>query len=559
MPRAKIGYPSYLRKTPHPPIIVAVTTPPTLDRVLDAVIRIDTGFGITFISESGLTWLSAPSSPASLLDIIAEEDASVFHTAIAHQPDTFACDLRLLKGGHPFWTCVRGYRLPDGKQYVLCVIDISPWKIDDAALRHAADHDELTGLPNRAFWKRTVEQAVREQRSPFSIALLDLDGFKKVNDTFGHAMGDAVLVETTRRLNKILGPDDFLARLGGDEFVIMLGGSNAANASTRLSAVLLAIARPYDTAPHNAYLGVSIGVAEFPVHGEDYSTILKNADTAMYHAKNGGKNRISVFTDTSENVDFSIKAAIHNGIQDGEFYLEYQPQYDTARRVIGAEALMRWNSGHFGRVPPDKFIPIAEESGLMPFLGRWALRCACHQLRQFQRQMPGFVMSVNVSPVQFGSDDFDQQVIDAVGEAGIDPTTLILEITESTLMHSQERTERALGRLREHGIRFSIDDFGTGFSSLAYLTRLPVSSIKIDKAFVRAIEENNGKTASDRRLVIAMINLAHSIDLKVVAEGVETEGQYGFLVDAGCNLYQGYLLSRPISSQTVAALMKQAA
>jgi EAL domain-containing protein (putative c-di-GMP-specific phosphodiesterase class I) len=218
------------------------------------------------------------------------------------------------------------------------------------------------------------------------------------------------------------------------------------------------------------------------------------------------------------------------------------------RRMVGAEALMRWNNRDLGRVRPDQFIPIVEEAGLMPFLGKWALRYSCHQLRKFQALDPDFVLSVNVSPIQFGSDHFDDQVLEVIAETGIDPSRLILEITESTLMSSQEKTERALARLREQGIRFSIDDFGTGFSSLSYLTRLPVSSIKIDKAFVTAMGEEPGGDSSDRKLICAMINLAHSIDLKVVAEGVETQTQYAFLQAAGCNLVQGYLLGKPMSA-----------
>jgi EAL domain-containing protein (putative c-di-GMP-specific phosphodiesterase class I) len=277
----------------------------------------------------------------------------------------------------------------------------------------------------------------------------------------------------------------------------------------------------------------------------------------MYHSKNSGKNRVSIFAVDDVSVDFSLKAAIHNGIQEGEFYLEFQPQYDMRRKLIGAEALMRWSSRDFGRVAPDKFIPIVEESGLMPFLGTWALRYACHQLKKFHQKMPNFVMSVNVSPVQFGGDEFDTHVLDAITEAGVDPTTVILEITESTLMHSQEKTEKALALLRERGIRFSIDDFGTGFSSLAYLTRLPVSSIKIDKAFVRAIEKQGSPTSIDKKLVTAMINLAHSIDLKVVAEGVENEAQFEFLKQSGCNLIQGYLLGKPMSADAINGLLDQ--
>ncbi|NVO06384.1 MAG: EAL domain-containing protein, partial [Rhodoferax sp.] len=462
---------------------------PTLDRVLDAVLRVDANFDIRFISEPGQRWftqLPGGELPKNFLSILHTEDLARFQQCVASSPETFSSDLRIIKAGKDCWINLRSYQLPVANQFVFCIVDISMWKTEDSALRHAAEHDELTGLPNRAFLKKTVDQRISAAKGVFSVALLDLDGFKKVNDTYGHAMGDAVLIETTKRLTKLLGPGDVMARLGGDEFVLLFEGKNAVAAQQALKNVLLAVARPYDTAPHNAYLGVSIGVAEYPLHGEDYSMLLKNADTAMYYSKNAGKNRVTVFALTEANVDFSIKAAIHDGIQEGEFYMEYQPQYDMERRLVGAEALMRWTNRNLGRVGPDQFIPIAEEAGLMPFLGKWALRYACHQLKKFHALAPDFVMSVNVSPVQFGSDNFDEQVLEVIQETGIDPTRLVLEITESTLMSSQEKTERALARLREKGIRFSIDDFGTGFSSLSYLTRLPVSSIKIDKAFVTA-------------------------------------------------------------------------
>jgi diguanylate cyclase (GGDEF)-like protein len=533
---------------------------PTLDRVLDAVIRIDNRFDIKFVSEQGRQWLTAASPvtlPTNFLELVHADDVSRFCQICDAKPDGFSCDLRILRNGDDCWVHMRGYRLSGVGQLVLCLLDISPWKGNDLASRHAAEHDDLTGLHNRVFFKKAVEDQLRLGEGRFTIALLDLDGFKKVNDTFGHAMGDAVLIETTKRLNKIIGPHDVLARLGGDEFVLLIGGADLAAAQVTTRAVLLAVARPYDTAPHNAYLGVSIGLAEFPKHGSDYSVLLKNADTAMYHSKNAGKNRVSVFAPEQTVADFSIQTAIHNGIQEGEFYLDFQPQYDLSRRVIGAEALMRWNSRDFGLVPPDKFIPIVEESGLMPFLGTWALRFACHQLRQIQKLMPDFVMSVNVSPVQFGAEDFDQQVLEAIASSGVDPSSMVLEITESTLMHSQEKTERALATLRERGIRFSIDDFGTGFSSLAYLTRLPVSSIKIDKVFVRAIEDERKASPTDKKLVTAMINLAHSIDLSVVAEGVENESQFEFLKQSGCDLFQGYLLGRPISAAAFTQMLEQ--
>ena len=531
---------------------------PTLDRVLDAVLRVEANYDIRFISEPGQRWFTKPLGaelPHNFLATLHPDDVAVFQQAQAAAHDGFSCDLRLLRGGTECWVNLRSYALPAAQQFVFCIVDISMWKTEDSALRHAALHDELTGLPNRAYLKKTVEKYIAEGKAPFSVALLDLDGFKKVNDTYGHAMGDAVLIETTKRLTKLLGPGDLMARLGGDEFVLLFDGKNAQGAQQALKSVLLAVARPYETAPHNAYLGVSIGVAEYPLHGEDYALLLKNADTAMYYSKNAGKNRVTVFALTEANVDFSIKAAIHNGIQEGEFFMEYQPQFNMQRQLIGAEALMRWTNRDLGRVGPDQFIPIVEDAGLMPFLGKWALRYSCHQLKKFQALAPDFVLSVNVSPVQFGSDHFDVQVLDVIAETGVDPSRLILEITESTLMGSQEKTERALARLREQGIRFSIDDFGTGFSSLSYLTRLPVSSIKIDKAFVAAMGEETPDHTPDKKLVMAMVNLAHSIDLQVVAEGVETESQFAFLQAAGCNLIQGYLLGRPMSAADLTRLL----
>ena len=531
---------------------------PNLDRVMDAVLRIDFNYDIKYISDRGRAWLQESDSghlPTNFIDALHPDDIETFKASIHSSSESGICDARLIWNTQEHWINIRSYGLATPGQYVLCILDISAWKNEGAVLRHAAEHDDLTGLPNRALLQKLTEKTIASGLAIFTIVLLDLDGFKKVNDTFGHVIGDAVLQETTKRLQKIIEPDDLLARLGGDVFVMLFKGVSATEAQVSLKNVLLAIARPFDAAPHNAYLGVSIGVAEYPVHGSDYSTLLKNADTAMHFSKNGGRNRVTVFAPSNGNADFSIKAAIHNGIHEGEFYMEYQPQFDMDRNVVGAEALMRWSNRTLGRVRPDQFIPIVEDSGLMTFLGRWALRYACHQLKKFHLLDPHFVMSINVSPVQFGSDNFDTQVIEVLQETRIDPTKLILEITESTLMGSQEKIERALANLRERGIRFSIDDFGTGFSSLSYLTRLPVSSLKIDKAFVFAMEQDGAGSGSNRKLVTAMINLAHSIDLKVVAEGVESESQFAFLKTSGCDLIQGYLLGQPMPAQGITALI----
>jgi diguanylate cyclase (GGDEF)-like protein len=529
-------------------------TPLSLDRAVDAVLRITDRFDIQFVSEAGKRWLAQffkPSLPRNFLDFIHADEVPLVRQAMLGAPDSFNCDVRIGREGNPCWVNFRCQRLSTNGQYVMTMMDISSWKTEATSLRHAAEHDDLTGLPNRGALKRAVANCIESSDDGFIVALMDLDGFKRVNDTLGHQAGDAVLVETTRRLLKVLGPQDILARLGGDEFVILFPGKSLQSAIQVLKAVLIAVARPFQTAPHNAYLGVSIGIAEYPQHGDDYSTLLKNADTAMYQSKNAGKNRISVFAHGETSPGFSITSAMHKGIQEGEFYLEYQPQFDMNRQLVGAEALMRWENRKLGTVGPNVFIPIAESAGLMPFLGSWALRSACHQLKQFQSLCPDFVMSVNVSALQFDCDHFDQQVINAIQEAGIDPRSLILEITESTLLLAKDKTEQALHTLRERGVRFSIDDFGTGFSSLSYLTRLPVSSIKIDKAFVWAIAELHDGPTPDKQLISAMINLGQSIDLRVVAEGVENDTQFDFLKAAGCDLIQGFLLGHPMSAQAI--------
>ena len=530
-------------------------TPLSLDRAVDAVLRITDRFDIQFISEAGKQWLAqffkSPSLPRNFLDCIHADEVPLVRQAMVGTPDSFSRDVRIGREGNPCWVNFRCQRLSSNGHYVMTMMDISSWKTEATTLRHAADHDDLTGLPNRGALKRAVASCIESSHDGFIVALMDLDGFKRVNDTLGHQAGDAVLVETTRRLLKVLGPQDILARLGGDEFVILFPGKSLQAAIQVLKAVLIAVTRPFQTAPHNAYLGVSIGIAEYPQHGDDYSTLLKNADTAMYQSKNAGKNRVSVFAHGETSPDFSITSAMHKGIQEGEFYLEYQPQFDMDKQLVGAEALMRWENRKLGTVGPNVFIPIAESAGLMPFLGNWALRSACHQLKQFQSLCPGFVMSVNVSALQFDGDHFDQQVISAIQEAGIDPRSLILEITESTLLLTKDKTEQALHTLRERGVRFSIDDFGTGFSSLSYLTRLPVSSIKIDKAFVWAIAERQEGPTPDKQLISAMINLGQSIDLRVVAEGVENDTQFDFLKAAGCDLIQGYLLGHPMSAQSI--------
>ena len=368
----------------------------SLDRLFDAVVRVDLEFNIQHVSTRGHGWFNrvfASAGSRNLYAAIHTEDAQRLRALVRSRPDALNCDVRVLRKAETRWVNIRSHSLSATGEYTLCVLDISAWKAANTATLPADEHDNLTGLPNRTFLQKTTDRRIEENRGRFSMVMLDLDGFKKVNDTYGHVIGDAVLVETTRRLRKLLGPDDVLARLGGDAFVLLYQGKDALAAQLALKSVLLAIARPYDVAPHNAYLGVSIGLAEYPTHGKDYSSLLKNADTAMYFSKSAGKNRITVFTPTEGNADFSIQAAIHHGIQEGEFLMEFQPQFDMERRLIGAEALMRWNNRTLGAIGPNQFIPIAEASGLMPFLGKWALRYspAGARLRHVRERVSGAI------------------------------------------------------------------------------------------------------------------------------------------------------------------------
>lgn len=535
---------------------------PVIERVFDAIIRIDLNLNIKFVSDTGLRWLGGtiPTITASFIDLIVEDDHKIIQNIIKDKPEHFSCYVRILKNDDSNVLCtLRATYMPVVNQYLICILDIADYEPSNIELIYAAEHDFLTQIPNRSKLTTVINEHIQSGKISFCVALIDLDGFKRVNDTLGHLIGDEVLVETSKRLIKAIDlKRDVAARLGGDEFVLVLDdATDKARIDAIMYKVLNSIARPFYNAPHDAYLGCSIGLSNYPEHGETYTELLRNADAAMYLSKHNGKNCVSSYTQTLDSVNFSIKSAIHNGIQEGEFYLEYQPQYDINKRLLGAEALMRWKSSILGTVVPEQFISIAEETGLMPYLGEWALRYACYQLKEFQKHAPNFVISVNVSPIQFSNEDFYSTVTDVIEETGINPANLILEITESTLMKSQEKIELILSRLRKEGIRFAIDDFGTGFSSLSYLTRLPVSTLKIDKSFVKAIENQSiDDLSKEKKLIKAMVQLAHSIELRCVAEGLETEEQFDFLKSIGCNYLQGFYLSKPISSSSIIKLLQ---
>ncbi|MDA0191128.1 MAG: EAL domain-containing protein, partial [Proteobacteria bacterium] len=435
--------------------------------------------------------------------------------------------------------------------YVTMFSDITERKSSEERIHYLAHHDVLTGLPNRFTLGARLDQAlVDARRHQWEVAVLfvDLDRFKIINDTLGHHIGDRLLIEVARRFSAVVRESDIVARLGGDEFVIVLPDlAGHADAATVAGKIIASLAVPVRIDDHELHTSPSIGISLFPTDGSDSDTILRNADTAMYHAKSLGRNNFQFYAEemnrsTRERLD--IERRLRQALARDEFELHYQPQFDTrAHRIAGVEALLRWNAGTGIPLGPDRFIPIAEESGLIVTLGEWVLRTACRQMKQWiDAGLPPLRVAVNVSPRQLHRQNFPEQVAAALAESGLPAHLLELEITESAVMEEPEEARAILVRLKEMGITLAIDDFGTGYSSLAYLKRFPIDHLKIDRSFVTDIERD----ANDAAIVVSIIALARSLGLKTIAEGVESDAQLALLREHGCDELQGYLFSRPL-------------
>jgi diguanylate cyclase (GGDEF)-like protein/PAS domain S-box-containing protein len=428
--------------------------------------------------------------------------------------------------------------------------DISERKRAEEQIEYQAYHDALTGLPNRLLFRDRLTVALahaKRLKQPVAVMFLDLDGFKLVNDTLGHSLGDELLKAIASRLRAVLREEDSIARMGGDEFTVLLGDLARPDDAAKIAQKLLdTIAQPIRVEGHELFVTTSIGIALFPNDGETAEALLKNADHAMYRAKDIGRNSYQLCTPAMNSralERLSLENAMRRALERGEFVLHYQPQINLATNEIdGMEALMRWNHPTQGLVQPATFIPIAEETRLIVPMGEWALREACRQAKEWQRsKYPKLRMSVNLSPRQFQHGDLRSVIASALSESGLAPSSLELEITESTAMQNTERTVATLRALREMGVRIAIDDFGTGHSSLNYLRSFPLDTVKIDQAFIHEIESS----PSDRAIVSAIIAMAHGLSLRVIAEGVETEEQLAFLRESGCEEVQGYLFGRP--------------
>jgi len=444
--------------------------------------------------------------------------------------------------------------------YIWILADITERRQAEERMRHIAQHDALTGLPNRLALLMRLGQLLPEARRHgwcIAIMFIDLDRFKIINDTLGHQVGDELLREVACRLSAVVRETDFVARLGGDEFVVILPAINTpADAAVVANKIIATLSTPIQAEGHELHTSPSIGISLFPDDGPDGDTILKNADTAMYHAKAAGRNNYQFFAAemnrvTAERLD--IERKLRHAIARNELTLCFQPQFGAqSMQPTGVEALVRWMHPTDGMISPARFIPVAEETGIIVQIGEWVLLNACREMKHWiDAGLQPVRIAVNVSARQLRRRDFCETVAGALAESGLPPELLELEITESSVMENPKEAIAILERLGRMGVTLAIDDFGTGYSSLAYLKLFPIDHLKIDRSFVADIEHD----LNDRAIAFGTIALAHSLGLNVIAEGVETEDQLELLRSNGCDEVQGYLFSKPLPSAAAFAFL----
>lgn len=433
-------------------------------------------------------------------------------------------------------------------------------KLAERSLRFMASHDELTGLFNRAALQHELVRAIKRSnrhQKQFAVIFVDLDRFKHINDTLGHGVGDEMIKICGERLTALLREADVVARFGGDEFVLLLENLSSANdAAVLAERVLACCAEPFMIAGRELHVTASVGVSVYPDNGGDAEALLKNADTAMYRAKERGRNTYRFYAakmNAQSTEQLMMESALRHALERGELEMHYQPKLNLqTQRIVGVEALMRWHHPILGMIPPVQFIPIAEEIGLIVSLGKWALEKACADSRSWQEfGLPDVLMSVNLSPRQFESRTLITDIRSVLENSGLDPSLLELEITEGAVMANPERATQLLRTIREMGVGLAIDDFGTGYSSLSYLKHFPLSTVKIDRSFINDLSQD----ADARALIDGIITLAHGLRMKVVAEGIETTAQFDYLRSRGCDEAQGYWLCKPVPADEVRNFM----
>jgi diguanylate cyclase (GGDEF)-like protein len=534
--------------------------------------------------------LSGPDATHTL-QLKALTTASQIHFYPCENDDTaLACIKRALATGKPqvYEHVLEGLGIDletrfvaRDKTTVLAIVrDITERKSAEAKIYNLAYYDELTELPNRELFSQSLERTIsvaKRDNEKFAVLFVDLDRFKRINDTLGHSIGDELLKDVAGRLAKCIRATDSvsqlnhgdpgftgaikLARLGGDEFVIKLYGiDEEESVAIVASRIIAALTPPFTCAGHQFVVTPSIGISLYPADGLTGEELLMNADSAMYRAKSVGRNNFKFYSETMRTKSLhrlELENLIRTAIEEEQFELHFQPKIDAkSYRLVGAEALLRWNHPDRGDIPPASFIPIAEETGLIVPIGQWVLREACKQVKAWEASPMGAVpVSVNISSHQFQDSGLVKDVTDAVAAAGINANLLELEITESVLMQEVEKTLVGLSALKKAGISLSIDDFGTGYSSLGYLKRFPIDTIKIDRSFVKDLHTD----ADDSAICAAILAMANQLGLTVVAEGVETKEQLAFLQRHGCDHIQGFLFSQALSAPKFLAMLAKVA
>lgn len=533
----------------------------------------------------------------ALATLLGTDTASLREQAAADLVDltsdsrTWHAYREVLRGRRSRFRCTRRLKHPDGRSLwaevtvapvtpsrgvLLSIADISDRRQLQARLRHLQMHDPVTRLPNRTLFFERLTSALENSSyddggtGRIGLCYLDLDGFKAVNDTLGHRVGDRLLAAVAERLTECADSDGYtrsgghlVARLGGDEFAILVEDSTGTEQLADLArSVLATVQRPFDLAGQRLSVSASIGVVERAAAGTTVNGLMQAADTTLYWAKADGKARWTLF-DPERNAHRmtrqSLSSTLRPAVERGEFALEYQPLVGMADGTVrGVEALVRWNHPQFGTLAPNRFIGIAEEDGSIVQLGRWVLRTACRQARQWQLDHPGerpLFVSVNVAVRQVWDSDLVADVAEILAETGLAPHLLQLELTESAVMGSAGRPLQALQALSDMGVRIAIDDFGTGYSNLAYLSRLPVKVLKLDGSFVRGFQDEEHPNPADEVIVEALVQLAHRLGLTVTAECVETSGQAARLRRIGCDTGQGWLYSRAVTAERIDQLL----
>jgi diguanylate cyclase (GGDEF)-like protein/PAS domain S-box-containing protein len=549
----------------------------TLKSIADAVLCTDVAGKITFLNiaaenMTGWSWLEAVNRPIAevfpIVDATTRQTTSnrmemaVRENRAAQLPPN--CIL-VRRDGLEMW--IEGSASPihdsEGQDVGAVTIfrDVSGARTMAQEKTHTAEHDFLTGLPNRLLLSDRLSQAVAlapRRQDKIAVLFLDLDNFKHINDSLGHPTGDKLLQSVAKRLVECVRGSDTVSRQGGDEFVMLLSDAEHwEDAAVVAARMLQAVARAHSIDRHDLHITASIGVSVYPDDGLDAETLIKNADTAMYQAKENGRQNYRFF-EPEMNVRAverqSIEEGLRRALERREFALHYQPIIDLRTGAItGAEALIRWTHPTRGSVPPVQFIPVAEDCGLMGQIGFWVLGKVCEQARAWlDAGLPVTTMAVNVSAMEFRDENFLENLVATLSETGLDPGVLVVELTESLLMKHAEAAASILQALREKGVRVAIDDFGTGYSSLGYLRKFPLDALKIDQSFVRQISD----PAEDTAIVTAVIGMARSLNLRVIAEGVETLEELEFLRARHCDEVQGYYFSRPVPPEQFATLLK---